>query len=72
MISIEELRKISKLKGIFNLGNTEKDYIQDIVLLSISRNTKDEMIFKGGTCPNSSPPGQTPNFCSSQTACFSS
>ena len=50
MISIEELRKISKLKGIFNLGNTEKDYIQDIVLLSISRNTKDEMIFKGGTC----------------------
>ncbi len=50
MISIEELRKISKLKGIFNLGNTEKDYIQDIVLLSISRNTKDEMVFKGGTC----------------------
>ncbi len=50
MISIEEIKKISKLKGINNMGNAEKDYLLDIALLSISRNTKDELVFKGGTC----------------------
>ncbi|TRZ54956.1 nucleotidyl transferase AbiEii/AbiGii toxin family protein [archaeon] len=50
MISIEELKRIAKLKGIRNLGYAEKDYLIEIALLSISRNTKDELVFKGGTC----------------------
>jgi len=49
MISIENLRRIARIKGL-SMGNAEKDYIIDIALLSISRNTKDEMVFKGGTC----------------------
>ena len=49
MISIDELKKVAKIKGL-SLGNAEKDYLIDIVLLSISRNTKDELVFKGGTC----------------------
>ncbi len=50
MISLDELKRIAKLKGINNLGNAEKDYLIEIALLSISRNTKDELVFKGGTC----------------------
>ena len=49
MISKKELMDIAKLKGL-NLGNAEKDYLIDIALLSISRNTKNELVFKGGTC----------------------
>jgi len=52
MISIEDLKKIAKLKGLKNIGYAEKDYIIEIILLSISRNTKDELVFKGGTCLN--------------------
>jgi hypothetical protein len=50
MISIDDLKRVAKLKGLRNLGHAEKDYIQDIALLSISKNTKDEIVFKGGTC----------------------
>lgn len=50
MISVEELKKVGKLKGIANMGHAEKDYLSDLILLSISRNTKDELVFKGGTC----------------------
>ncbi len=50
MLSIEDIKKIAKLKGINSLGNAEKDYLLDIVLLSVSRITKDELVFKGGTC----------------------
>ncbi len=50
MISFEELKRIAKLKGIRNMGYAEKDYLIEIALLSISRNTKDELVFKGGTC----------------------
>src|SRR3989338_10714835 len=49
MITKKELQDYAKLKGI-NLGNAEKDYLIDIALLSISRNIKKELIFKGGTC----------------------
>ncbi len=49
MLSKKELQDYAKLKG-FSLGNTEKDYLIDIALLSISRNTKNELVFKGGTC----------------------
>lgn len=34
----------------FNLGQVEKDYLQNIVLLNLYRKIKDEIIFKGGTC----------------------
>lgn len=50
MISLEELKRIARLKGISNIGYTEKDYLLEISLLSIYRNIKDELIFKGGTC----------------------
>lgn len=49
MITKKELEEIARLKGM-NLGNAEKDYLLDIALLSISRNTKNELVFKGGTC----------------------
>src|SRR3989338_11472979 len=49
MISLEELKGKAKIKGL-SLGNAEKDYLIDLVLLSISKNTKDELVFKGGTC----------------------
>ncbi len=50
MIETTELMRISKLKGITNKGYAEKDYLQEIALLSLSRNTKNELVFKGGTC----------------------
>lgn len=50
MISVEELKQIGKLKGIKTLGYAEKDYLIELVLLLISRHTKDEIVFKGGTC----------------------
>src|SRR3989338_6059105 len=49
MISLEELKGKAKIKGL-SLGNAEKDYLLDLVLFSISKNTGDELIFKGGTC----------------------
>ncbi len=49
MITKFELQDISKLKGINNLGYAEKDYLLDLFLFSISRNTKQELVFKGGT-----------------------
>lgn len=49
MITKKELQEIAKLKGM-NLGNAEKDYLIDIALLSISKHTKNELVFKGGTC----------------------
>ena len=49
MISKKELQDYARLKGL-TLGNAEKDYLIDIALLSISRNTKNELVFKGGTC----------------------
>lgn len=50
MISLEELKDVAKLKGIRNIGFAEKDYLIDIILLLISKSTKDELVFKGGTC----------------------
>lgn len=49
MITRRELEDFARLKGI-SLGNAEKDYLIDIALLSISKNTKNELVFKGGTC----------------------
>lgn len=49
MITREDLQDYARLKGL-SLGNVEKDYLMDIALLSISRRTKNELVFKGGTC----------------------
>src|SRR3989338_8837477 len=49
MITKRELEEIARLKGL-TLGNAEKDYLIDIALLSISKNTKNQLVFKGGTC----------------------
>ena len=49
MISLDELISKARLKSM-SLGNAEKDYLIDLTLFSISKNTKDELVFKGGTC----------------------
>lgn len=49
MISKKELQDLARIKGL-NLGNAEKDYLLDLALWSISKNTKNELVFKGGTC----------------------
>jgi len=49
MITKKELQEYARIKGL-NLGNAEKDYLIDIALKSISENTKNELVFKGGTC----------------------
>ncbi len=49
MISLEELRQKAKMLGL-SLGNAEKDYILSLMLSIISRRTKNELVFKGGTC----------------------
>ncbi len=49
MITKKDLQDYAKLKRL-NLGNAEKDYLIDIALLSISRHTKNELVFKEGTC----------------------
>jgi Uncharacterized conserved protein len=50
MIELKKLREIGRVKGIQNLGQMEKDYFQELILLSISRNNEAGLIFKGGTC----------------------
>ena len=49
MITKTELEGWAQFKQL-SLGNTEKDYLLDIILFSISKNTKNELVFKGGTC----------------------
>src|SRR3989344_6778008 len=50
MITLDELKKIARMKGISKLGYEEKDYLLDVALFSLSKNTKNELVFKGGTC----------------------
>ncbi len=49
MINRKELEETAGIKRL-SLGYAEKDYLQDLILFSISKNTKDEMVLKGGTC----------------------
>ncbi len=49
MITKYELISIARLKGISNIGYAEKDYLLELVLFLLSRNTKQEFVFKGGT-----------------------
>ncbi len=48
MITMDELRRVARIKGIKNMGYAEKDYFQEILLLGISREVPD-LVFKGGT-----------------------
>ncbi|RLI92450.1 MAG: hypothetical protein DRO89_02120 [Candidatus Altiarchaeales archaeon] len=49
MLDYEELKNIAQLKRL-SLVNTEKDYLQDLILFGIYSNIGRELIFKGGTC----------------------
>lgn len=49
MLDYEELEKIAKLKRL-SLINSEKDYLQELILFSIYAEVGEELIFKGGTC----------------------
>lgn len=49
MLSYEELKNIARLKRL-TLVNTEKDYLQYLILFSIYSNVGKEIVFKGGTC----------------------
>lgn len=51
MITKEQLLEISRIKKL-NKGQAEKDYLIDVILYIITSNTKDELVFKGGTCLN--------------------
>lgn len=48
MLSKTEIKEFKSTLG-FNLGQVEKDYLQHLFLLFLSRYVKDELIFKGGT-----------------------
>ena len=48
MISKEELERYALRLG-FNLWQAERDYLQHLLLSSLSRRTADELVFKGGT-----------------------
>ena len=49
MISKEELREYKKIKGL-SFGQIEKDYLLELSLMVLTQVTKNELIFKGGTC----------------------
>jgi len=48
MIAKEQLLDIGRIKKL-NKGQAEKDYLIDIMLLSVTSNSRDELVFKGGT-----------------------
>ncbi len=48
MLSKEDIIELKSSLG-FNLGQLEKDYLQHLFLLFLSRHLKDELVFKGGT-----------------------
>lgn len=49
MIERHDLEGFARLRRL-SLGNAEKDYLLDVALLSVSASTKNELVFKGGTC----------------------
>ena len=49
MLNYEELEDIAQLKRL-TLINTEKDYLQDLILFSIYSNIGKDLVFRGGTC----------------------
>lgn len=49
MLSYDELENIARLKNLI-LTNVEKDYVQELILLSLYSQVSSEFVFKGGTC----------------------
>ncbi len=49
MLGFDEISGIARLKRI-SMENAEKDYLQDLILLSIYSIAGRELVFKGGTC----------------------
>ncbi len=49
MIQKEELKNYAKIAGLKNLGQAEKDYIQNIILFILYQEYGNTLIFKGGT-----------------------
>ena len=49
MLSESQIAEISRSLTGGNRGHAEKLYLQDIILSTISRETVDELVFKGGT-----------------------
>jgi len=48
MLKREELEKLKSVTG-FNIWQIERDYLQHLFLLFLSRYVRDELVFKGGT-----------------------
>lgn len=48
MLDRGQLQELTKLSG-FSLWQTEKDYLQHVILLFLSVESKRELVFKGGT-----------------------
>jgi predicted nucleotidyltransferase component of viral defense system len=49
MLSRRELERLSETLSHGNVGHAETLYLQDIVLSTVSRETVDQVVFKGGT-----------------------
>jgi len=49
MLSRADLERLAETISHGNVGHAEKLYLQDIILLTISRETVDELVFKGET-----------------------
>lgn len=49
MLSRSELEAVARTLTAGNVGHAEKLYCQDVILRAISRQTTDELVFKGGT-----------------------
>lgn len=49
MLSYDELENVAKLKRL-TVTNTEKDYLQELILFSLYSQVSDELVFKEGTC----------------------
>ncbi|MFB6199609.1 MAG: nucleotidyl transferase AbiEii/AbiGii toxin family protein [Candidatus Nanohaloarchaea archaeon] len=49
MLSESRIEEVSRTLTDGNRGHAEKLYLQDIILSTISRETVDELVFKGGT-----------------------
>lgn len=49
MLRRRDLERLSSTVSNGNVGHAEKLYLQDIVLATVSRETVDEIVFKGGT-----------------------
>jgi predicted nucleotidyltransferase component of viral defense system len=48
MLKREDLEKFKSVTGL-NIWQIERDYLQHLFLLFLSRYVKDELVFKGGT-----------------------